>query len=188
MSFTKHTKKNIPNRALVRLIEGLGCQSCKALDIGAGPLVETKFLLEKGYSVDAIDNDPESALSASKIENQKFSFFHTDVTEFDFKEGEYDLVVSLLALPFVNQKDFKYIFNKILYCLKPGGYLCFSLFGDRDGWANSRETMTFLTRENVESMLSVFDVIRFIEDDDIAPTASGKIKNWHIYTIIAKKP
>lgn len=187
MSFTKHTKKKIPNRTLMRLVENVDCQSCKALDIGSGPLVETKFLLEKGCFVDAIDKDSESAQMASQIKDEKFSFFHTDVVNFNFKKEVYGLIVSLHALPFVNPNDFNSIFNKILYSLKSGGYLCISLFGDRDGWVSTRDTMSFFTREEVESMFSSLKILRFIEDDDVAPTASGEAKEWHIYTIIAKK-
>lgn len=187
MSFTKHTKKKIPNRALMRLVENVEWRSCKALDIGSGPLVETKFLLEKGWFVDAVDKDPESALIANKIKSEKFSFFHTDVANFNFKKEEYDLIVSLLALPFINSNNFNSIFSKILYSLKSGGYLCISLFGDRDGWATVRDTMSFFTREEVESMFSSLKILRFIEDDDVAPTVSGEAKEWHIYTIIAKK-
>lgn len=187
MSFTKLANKKKPNQILIELVEFMNCSSGNALDIGAGPLVETSYLLESGYAVDAIDKDPASASVAKEIKSEKFHFFNEDIAHFYFKDKEYNLVLSLFTLPFISPDNFYGVFQRIINSVKDGGYVCISLFGDRDEWANTSTKMTFLTKQKVEALFDSFDIIRFIEEDRKRPTVGGKMKKWHTFTIVAKK-
>lgn len=190
MSFTKLANKKRPNQILVELVEYMKCSSGRALDLGAGPLVETSYLLESGYAVDAVDKDLASASVAKAIKDKKFSFFNEDVVNFNFKNKKYDLVLSLFTLPFIPLNDFYGVFQSIVASIKDNGYICVSLFGDRDEWAttNTKNTkMTFLPKQKVEALFDSFEIIRFIEEDRKRPTVGGEMKKWHIFTVVAKK-
>ena len=109
------------------------------------------------------------------------------IEDFDFKDEEYDIVVSLLTLSFISPDNFDKVFNAICGSLKRGGYTHLSFFGDRDAWAVTQQKMTFPTREKVENLLKDFKIIQFREEDKIGPTVRGDIKKWHIYNIVAQK-
>jgi trans-aconitate methyltransferase len=47
-----------PNTLVVRALEFVDQPSGHALDLGAGPLNDTRLLLQSGFAVDAVDRDP----------------------------------------------------------------------------------------------------------------------------------
>lgn len=187
MSFTKLANKKRPNAILVELVSSMGHEQGKALDLGAGPLVESQFLLESEYEVDAVDKDPASANIAREINNKKFKFFAQNIVDFDFKKEKYDLVVSLLTLPFIQPEAFNDVFERLVSSVKTGGYIYVSLFGDRDDWAKTQSKMTFLTKQKTEGLFKSFEIIQFIEEEEEGKTVRGDIKKWHIFSIVAKK-
>lgn len=187
MSFTKLANKKRPNAILVELVSSIGHTQGKALDLGAGPLVESQFLLESGYEVDAVDKDPASADVASKINNKKFEFFAENIVDFNFKKEKYDLAISLLTLPFIQPEAFNNVFERLISSVKAGGYIYVSLFGDRDDWARTQSAMTFLTKQKIVELFKSFEIIQFIEEEEEGQTVRGGIKKWHIFSIVAKK-
>lgn len=189
MSFTRLSQKKEPNPALVQLVKKMNGHSFRALDVGAGPLAESIFLLERGFHVDAIDKDPESALRAKSIIDEKFTFTRVDIKNHDLPCDSYDLAISFLALPFIKREDFFSVFHKLVGAIKQDGYFLLSLFGERDDWAkNSEKHMTFFSREEVKNLFEgLFEIERFIEEDKTAPSVAGEIKLWHIFTVVARK-
>ena len=58
----------------------------------------------------------------------------------------------------------------------------------RDSWVNIKEQMVFLSKEQVlELFKDSFEIIEFNEVEKEGKTGLGKMKNWHIYNVIAKK-
>ena len=62
-----------------------------------------------------------------------------------------------------------------------------NFFGIRDSWANIKEKMVFLTKDQALGLLEPFEIIKFEEIEKDGKTGLGKIKHWHIFEIIAKK-
>jgi SAM-dependent methyltransferase len=189
MSYASLSKKKSANPALLELVATMQCQSCSALDLGAGKLLDARFLLERGFSVDAVDKDPVVANFAEDLHgNEKFKLYSQDIALFEFKKNQYDLVVSFLTLPFLPPSTFKDVFEKILASLRPGGHLCISLFGDKDDWVQSHgERMTFLRKEEVFDLIAPLTTLRLTEEEKDGPTVRGDVKHWHIYTVVARK-
>lgn len=61
-------------------------------------------------------------------------------------------------------------------------------FGLNDSWAEVKEKMVFLSKEQVlELFKNSFDIVEFNEVEKYGKTGAGKMKHWHIYNVIAKK-
>lgn len=52
---------------------------------------------------------------------------------------------------------------------------------------NTKEEMTFLTKEQVIELFKSFEIIDFIEVEKDDFTGLWKMKHWHIFNVIAKK-
>ena len=71
--------------------------------------------------------------------------------------------------------------------LKVNGYFVGNFFGLKDSWANIKEKMVFLSKEEVLELFNQFEIIKFEEIEKDGKTGLGKMKHWHIYEIIARK-
>ena len=67
------------------------------------------------------------------------------------------------------------------------GYFVVNFFGVKDSWANIKEKMVFLEKEEVLKLFEQFEIIQFEEVEKDGRTGLGKMKHWHIYEVIAKK-
>lgn len=63
-----------------------------------------------------------------------------------------------------------------------------NFFGLNDSWAEIKEQMVFLSKEQVLDLFKgSFEIIEFNEIEKDGKTGLGKMKHWHIYNVIAKK-
>ena len=188
MSFAKLARKRPPYSQVEKLVENLKCSKCKILELGGGGLIETQFLLEKGYEVHVVDKDPERKKIANALNNKSLIFNLKSVEAYDFAENNYDAVISFLTLPFIHSKEFASIISKVKNSIKPGGYITASFFGNDDAWKGVKENMTFITRSELQSLFEEFDILELLEEKISAPMVNGVLKDWHIFKIFAKKP
>jgi len=156
-----------------------------ALDIGAGSLRNTKFLLEKGFRVTAIDTDPALAKYAKEVEGDLLTTSVCDVANFNFS-STYDIILAVNTLSFLAPPDFYTVLEKIKNNLSDEGVLCVTLFGNEDEWSGNEE-MTFLSRSEAEECVRDLHTLVFIEEKSEGATIEGEAKFWHIFRIIAQK-
>jgi SAM-dependent methyltransferase len=184
--YKKHSVRN-PREQTVRAA-ALCSEKEHALDIGAGTLVESVFLLENGFKkVTAVDSSPETATFAEGLDSERFSLQISSYQDFEFPKHKYDLVNAQFALPFYGEKDFGIFIEKIKDSLKPGGIFAGQLFGIRDGWNIESTKLAFQTNEEALHLLSGLELIEFIEEEKEGTTAAGKSKHWHIFHFIGRK-
>jgi SAM-dependent methyltransferase len=93
----------------------------RALDIATGTGRNAVFLAEQGYEVDAIDQSGEGLrITRERAEERgvagRLSLTRADAKEYDYPEGEYDLV----TISFFRTLD---RLNDVKAALKPGGLL-----------------------------------------------------------------
>lgn len=63
-----------------------------------------------------------------------------------------------------------------------------NFFGLNDSWAEIKEQMVFLSKEQVLDLFKgSFKIIEFNEIEKDGKTGLGKMKHWQIYNVIAKK-
>lgn len=184
--FKKHTKRK-PREQLVRAISF--CKNKEtALDLGAGTLIESRFLIKKGFKyIVAIDNAPEVKKFAKNFKNKKLGFKNISFQKYTFPKKTFDLINAQFSLPFFGKKNFNSFMKKIAGSLKPKGVFVGQFFGKKDSWNDGRPELIFHTKKQVLSLLSDLKILEFIEKDGDGKTASGKLKHWHIFHVIAQK-
>ena len=153
-TFYKNTVANKPHQLLIKAIPYLA-EKKKALDLGAGALRDSKYLLEEGFQiVHAVDvNMPVT------LEDPRFTFFQTKFDEFEFKKNFYDLVNFQYSLPFNSPVTFEKVWREMIDAVVPGGILVGNFFGDRDEWNTPVSKLTFHTRTEVEQLLASTNVL-----------------------------
>ncbi len=157
-----------------------------AVDIGAGTGRDTAELLRRGWRVLAIDREQEAI-------DRLLEHVGTDLARLDtrvarYEEAEWpscDLLNASFALPFSPPDRFAAVWDRIVGSLVPGGRFAGQLFGVRDEWA--RTGIVVHTRAEVEALLEPFEVERLQEFEGESRTAIGKLKQWHLFHVVARK-
>ena len=146
-----------------------------ALDIGAGALNETKYLLERGFKVIAIDPNSEDD-DVLKI----------PIQEYIFPTNTFSLVCALLVFPFLPKKDIPDIMRGVANSLKKNGIIVAHFFGSNDTWSNRCATHS---SDEIRSLIddTGLTIIKLTEQQYDKKTAKGILKHWHVFTLIAKK-
>jgi len=183
--YYKATKTKPPRPLLVKVLEYVPDKG-KAIDIGGGALNDTRYLLDQGFDVTVIDKSPLMEDEAKNIPNNKLHAYTASFEDFNFPKEEYNLASAMFALPFTDPEHFNKVFSKIKDSLKKGGVFCGQFFGECDEWKTNPH-MTFHTKEQAQELLNGLEIISFKEDEKDDKTATGDMKHWHIFHIIARK-
>ncbi len=170
-----------------------------ALDMGAGNLRDTKFLLDQGFKVTAIDISKESERLAKELNNQSLKMFTGRIGQFDFPENYFLLINAQGILFHVHKDSFEIVLSNIKKSLKTGGVLCADFIGEKDDWNYEGGTKSILTKENLTLLEQDFEIKSFkeYERDETQEVADKKAlykddkgykpKHWHHIDIIAMK-
>ena len=185
--FAETREKPVP-ALLVKALESINKKG-KAIDIGAGALRSSRYLLDQGFEVTAIDSSPLFAAEAQRIQHKKFRYKTVTVEAFDFPQQNYDLVAAMFSLPFCHPKIYDVTFRHIKHSLKYGGIFCGQFFGTRDEWAQMYPlTMTFHTEKQIRTLLGGFEILSLAEEEkEDGQTVTGIPKHWHVFHVIARK-
>jgi tellurite methyltransferase len=159
-----------------------------ALDVGAGTLIESKFLLDSGFKkVTALDSSPEIENFAKQINDERLKILINPYQDIVLEPNSFDLITASYALPFYGPKGFKEFIEKLIYALKSGGVFTGQFFGNRDGWNLEGKNMAFQTTEEAEDLLKDLKIELFNEEEKDGTVASGEAKHWHVFHFIAIK-
>lgn len=176
-----------PNYTVKKFIE-LNIQPSRAVELGCGAGRDTVCLIKNGWSVLAIDRENVEFRIASKLSEEELKMFEFSKQKFEHVELEKNnLVVANFSLPFCNKNNFEELWNKINNSILRGGYFVGNFFGVNDEWRETRNEMTFLTKEQVMVLFEDFDIIEFKEVEKDNCTGLGEMKHWHVFNVIAKK-
>jgi len=157
-----------------------------ALDFGCGAGGETKYLLEHGYQVTAVEGNPVAAKFINQLPNQdRLHFVLSEMEKFKFEN--YNFINASRSLPFTHKDTFSSLFANLKASLLPDGIFVGHFFGVNDQWNNPDETMTFLSKEEVLNLLSGLEVLKLNETEGGGRLANGNIKYWHLFEVIAQK-
>jgi SAM-dependent methyltransferase len=182
--FYKLTKDRPPWPLLVQAVSMLS-QRKNALDLGCGAGRDTRFLLEQGFMVTAVDNDLHAFAILADLHQNHLRVVHSTFETFHFET--YDLVNAHFSLPFIREEHFYLVFSRIKQALRADGLFVGQFFGVNDEWNTPGNQMTFLTREQAEAELKGPKVLEFREEDVDSHVADGTPKHWHVFHIIAQK-
>jgi tellurite methyltransferase len=182
--FYKITKDRPPWPLLVEAVDLLD-QRVEALDLGCGAGRDTRFLLEQGFRVTAVDADPHAVALMAGFSQDHLRVVQSSFETFEFET--YDLVNAHFALPFLSEEHFHLVFARIRQALQAGGIFVGQFFGVHDEWNTPENQMTFLTRQQAEAELKGLKALVFREEDIDSHVADGTPKHWHVFHIIAQK-
>jgi SAM-dependent methyltransferase len=184
--YFQNTKNNPPRPLLIKALEYV-TEKGAALDVGAGALNDSKYLLSQGFQrVTALDKNDVAQEVAKTLPADTFEYIISSFEEFHFPQNMFNLVNAQYALPFIHPKDFKRVFEDMRHSLKKGGVFTGQFFGDRDGWKDN-QNMTFVTREEAEQYLRDLEILSFEEEERDKKTAAGEIKHWHVFHFVARR-
>lgn len=186
VNYYETTKDNPPQPLLVQAVSLLD-KTGTALDLGCGAGNGTRYLLEQGFIVTAVDADQNAEGFLRQLPNQDHLNFI--VANFEtFQPESYDLVSAQYALPFNPKDTFRQVVERIKGAINSGGIFTGQLFGVNDTWNKPDTKMTFHTKEEAKELFEDMEILEFKEDERDATDASGTPKHWHVFHIIAKKP
>lgn len=180
------TAEKPPNTSLVEIMPLITNKEA-ALDLGAGPLTDAKFLLNEGFQrVVAVDGESTTQEIANKLNDQRLEIVISSFEDFSFPEGTYDLVNAHRSLFFISPGAFPNVLKGTLNSLKPGGFFVGQLLAPNDGW-NKRSDINFHTEEEVRTLFAHMEDIDIREIERDGVLAQGTPKHWHYYEIRARK-
>ena len=189
--FYSFTKDSPPWPLLMRAA-ALAPREGRALDLGAGAGRDTRYLLEQGFHVTAVDAEPRAVglLSALPWPADRLRIVQSPFEDFDFAGAgaPYDLISAQFALPFIPKAHFAGVFERLKASLSPRGVFAGHFFGVNDEWNAAHRDMTFLTRVEAEALLRDLDTVELTEEDADGHKADGSPKHWHVFHILARRP
>jgi len=175
-------------RKTLNLINNDGINTGTAIDLGCGNGVDTLAMLEQGFEVLAIDQDPNAALHLQSINTPYIERLCFQKSSFECLNELplTNLVNATFSLPFCHPNQFEKLWHNITHCINSEGYFCGHFFGPRDSWS-SNANMTFHHLESVKNLFEGFELVYFEETEKQGKTLSGKAKLWHVFHVVAKK-
>ncbi len=167
---------------LVYALSRTGLRPGPALDIGAGAFGETRYLLDRGFDVDAVDPDPVSAELAKEVASHRsrFTMSHNTIEDHQIPRDAYSLVVALHVLPFLPVDDIDRVAADIVSSLRSGGVLCCTLFGVRDSWVTSDLPVNGVTERRAAELFAGLKPIYCGVSEHDGSDLEGKPKHWHV--------
>lgn len=184
--YFENTKDNPPRPLLVKALAFVR-QKDNALDLGAGALNDSKYLLSQGFkNIIAVDKFDVAAQEALHFPSEHFTYSINSFEKYDFPKERFDLINAQYALPFIEPNHFDVVFRNMLDSLKKGGIVTGQFFGDRDEWKNN-PAMTFLSKFQANEYLGSLKVLSFEEEERDKKTARGEMKHWHVFHFIAER-
>ena len=187
VKYLEQTKEYPPSPLLVKAISDHDARN-SALDLGAGQLKDTRFLLTQDFlHIDVVDAEPAVESLVEDLKDERVKVIITTFDAFDYKDDAYDLVNAQYAIPFASPEVFEKVMSGIKRSLKQNGIFVGQLFGKRDEWNTPGKEMTFHSEEEARALFSDMELLTFEEVERDSRTSSGAPKHWHLYNIVAKK-
>lgn len=151
-----------------------------ALDLGCGTGRASRFLLDLGFDVVAVDREEEAVAALADTPAQRVL---VDLAEFE--PPPCDVVIAQFALFFLPKRDFDGLWSRIRTALRPRGLFCGQLLGPNDDWG--RDGCTTHDRAQVDHLFAGFEFHHRDEVDRDGETVLKKPKHWHVHHIVARK-
>ena len=161
-----------------------------AIELGCGLGIETQELAKQGWKLLAIDGQEASVKRINKI---IYDFPNLDISVKlqNFEEilslPQADLIYSYHSLPFCKQDYFFPLLKTISEAVKSKGYFVGSFFGCHDDWVKLRQC-SGIKKTELENCFSSFNILYLHEyQKKEAPAIETRLKNWHVFELIAQK-
>ena len=178
-----------PRPMLLAACQRLGAGAGRiAVDLGCGEGTDAPALLERGWSVLAVDIEQSGlALLRARIPaacSQRITIVRASFADVALPAAH--LIHAGFSLPFCPAPQFPAVWEQIRRALAPGGMFAGQLFGIRDSWVGD-PSMIFQDRSEVNALLDGLQILELHETERDGEAYSGT-KHWHTYDILARAP
>ena len=134
----------------------------KCLDIGCGIGLESKYMIDNKWNVDAIDPIVPKEYLTNNINSSSFHFIQGDICDpniLNMLDTNYDIIIAFSSMPYFSGKidAIKSTIDQIYQRLKVGGVFIGSFLGDKHDWVGKRDAV-FLSMEEVLDMFNQFQI------------------------------
>lgn len=181
--------KDRPLRLLyTKAISLFNSKSQVAMDLGCGVGTEVADLLQRGFTVHALDQEFQAIDLVTAKASNYVDRLQTYVMPFELLREwpAVDFLYSFHALPFCNRIHFDQVVNRSVGSVVPGGLYVASFFGFEDEWVVANKVVG-ISGEELRSKLHGFEVLHFEEDKKIGKTVMNGEKMWHTIEVIAQR-
>jgi SAM-dependent methyltransferase len=157
-----------------------------AVDLGCGSGIDTLAMLDRGWTVLAIDAQSEAVdrLRARAGDRPELATAVSGMEDAELPSA--GLVWASYSLFFCDPARFPEVWGRIRAAVRPGGRFAGELLGERDTWALTGEETAF-SRTDAEALFEDWTVERFDEEENDGEACSGP-KHWHLFHVIAQAP
>jgi SAM-dependent methyltransferase len=175
-----------PRPMLLAVLDAFEPMRGEAVDLGCGQGVDTLALLERGWTVLAIDAEEEAiARVAARVPALLEPRLRTLLSSMeDVELPQVDLVWASFSLFFCRPDAFADVWGRIRASIRPGGRFAGQLLGERDSWAPKDDISAFSSAE-ARALLDGLEVERFEEEENDGEACSGP-KHWHVFHVVAR--
>lgn len=155
----------------------------EALDLGAGNLRDSTFLLSQGFeSVTAVDWMPMPEPPEGVVTRRE------KLQDYVPLPNTYDFACCVNVLFFLKPDETARTIARTYNGLKDGGIFVLNLLGDLDEWVVHRKSGTYgYSFKEIEALFSGLDVIASRHARFKGRTALGSSKDWDIWERIIRK-
>jgi tellurite methyltransferase len=177
-----------PRELLVEVLDSFDADGHEAVELGCGQGFDTLEMLRRGWSVLAVDAEPEGVRRLlARVPDDLRPRLDARVARMeDVELPPVDLVWASFSLFFCPPERFDGLWTGIRAAIRPGGRVAGHLLGDRDTWAPD-DDITAHTREAALGRLDGLEVERFEEEEEDGEACSGP-KHWHVFHCAARRP
>jgi tellurite methyltransferase len=186
--YYEENEDRAPREMLLDVLDAFGSDEHQAVDLGCGSGIDTLAMLERGWSVFAIDAEEEAIGRVRKrVASSLAPRLRTLVSRMEEVElPPTDLVWAGFSLFFCHPDRFNEVWQGVRRAIRPGGRFAGELLGDRDTWAPEEDTSAF-TIDQARALFDGFELERFEEEEEDGEACSGP-KHWHVFHAVARRP
>lgn len=183
--YYEKSSTNPPRETLTRALTKFKQERVKgkAFDLGSGACNEVRHLLEEGWKVIAVDNEPKAKVyfDLEFGSNTSASFQLASYEQIKWEAVE--LIHAGFALAFCPKKHFEQVLLNIKAAIKKGGRFAGNFFGNEHTWND----LQLVSADEVKVFFKDFE-IEYFEESKLNKTSTlGEPIFHHNISIIAKK-
>ena len=133
---------------------------CKILDLGCGSGRDSKYFMDKGYQITAVD--PSEVMCASIKKIFGINVLKMSAEDIVFVE-EFDAIWACASLLHIKMSEMKMVLNKCTQSLKKGGYMYASWKYGKGERIDGYRYFCDFDEESIKKVLSVISNIKIVK-------------------------
>jgi hypothetical protein len=160
-----------------------------AIELGSGAGRDALHLLQEGWRVFAVEKEIAGLTMLEKDLPQDLRERFSPMAK-SFEEltelPKADFVYASFSLPFCEPAAFPRLWSLIDSSLGTGGHFVGNFFGPEDDWAKDVQ-LSIHSEQETRALFKDYEILQWHEKKEMAATAAGIQKHWHVFTVMARK-